>query len=265
MKALRRYLPLLIIGFFLASCISNKRIVYVQDYTAKKPHEFLADTVFNNEPVDYKLRTGDVIYIRSDHPVLAKSFGQLDQFYMDDTRIIQNLPILAGFTVDPEGNIDLPLVGKINVLGMTILEAESHIKAQASQVFSDPSIKVFLLNYFVTVLGEVNRPGRYPIYNHRVNIFEAMGLAGDATDFASRETVKVIRSRDGKNHLYSVDLTDQSILASDKFYLKPNDILLVKPQKRKKYATRDVQNVFNAITAAVSVVTLYLLIEDRNN
>jgi len=265
MKALRRFLPLLVIGFLMASCINNKRIVYVQDYTAKKPHKFLADTVFTNEPDDYKLRTGDVLYIRSDHPVLAKSFGQIDQFYMDDTRIVQNLPILAGFTVDEEGRIDLPLVGMIEVGGMTMLEAETQIKEGASQVFSDPSIKVFLLNYFVTVLGEVNRPGRYPIYNHRLNIFEAMGLAGDATDFASRETVKVIRSREGKNHLYSVDLTDQSILASDKFYLKPNDVLLVKPQKRKKYSTRDVQNVFNAVTAAVSVVTLYLLIDDRNN
>lgn len=264
MKALRRILPLLVIGFSLASCINNKRIVYVQDYSAKKPHNYLADTVFTNEPIDYKLRTGDVIYIRSDHPVLAKSFGQLDQFYMDDTRIVQNLPILAGFTVDEEGRIDLPLVGMIDVEGMTMLEAETAIKDGASAVFSDPSIKVFMLNYFVTVLGEVNRPGRYPVYNHRLNVFEAMGLAGDATDYASRETVKVIRSRDGKNHLYSVDLTDQNILASDKFYLKPNDILLIKPQKRKKYATRDVQNVFNAVTALVSVVTLFILIEDRN-
>jgi polysaccharide export outer membrane protein len=151
----------------------------------------------------------------------------------------------------------------IDVGGMTMLEAETAIKKSASEVFSDPAIKVFMLNYFVTVLGEVNRPGRYPVFNHRLNIFEAMGLAGDATDFASREEVKVVRSRDGKNHLYSVDLTDQNVLASDKFYLKPNDILMVKPQKRKKYSTRDVQNVFNAISATISVITLYLLITEE--
>ncbi|MGB6036103.1 MAG: polysaccharide biosynthesis/export family protein [Cryomorphaceae bacterium] len=263
MRKLRRFFPIIFIGFFLGSCISNKRIVYVQDYSENKPYNYLADTVFENPPVDYKITTGDVLYLRSDHPVLSKSFGQLDQSYMIDTRIVQALPILAGFTVDEEGRVDVPLVGMINVGGMTMLEAETAIKQGASAVFSDPSIKVFMLNYFVTILGEVNRPGRYPIYNHRVNIFEAMGLAGDATDFASRETVKVIRSRDGKNHLYSVDLTDQNILASPNFYLKPNDILMIKPQKRKKYATRDVQNFFNAVTATVSVLTLYLLITDN--
>jgi len=263
MKKLRRFLPIIFIGFFLASCVSNKRIVYVQDYSASKPYNYLADTVFKNPPVDYKLQTGDVLYVRSDHPVLSKSFGQIDQFYMDDTRIVQNLPILAGFTIDEEGRLDLPLVGMIDVGGMTMLEAETAVKESASAVFSDPSIKVFMLNYFVTVLGEVNRPGRYLVSNHRINIFEAMGLAGDATEFAAREEVKVVRNRDGENHLYSVDLTDQNILASDKFYLMPNDILMVKPQKRKKYATRDVQNFFNAVTATVSVLTLYLLITDN--
>lgn len=235
----------------------------MQDYSQAKPHNYLADTTFMSEPDDYQLQTGDILYVRSDHPVLSKTFGQIDQFYMDDTRIVQSLPILAGFTIDEEGMVDLPLVGMINVSGKTMLEAETAIKEAASGVFSDPSIKVFMLNYFVTVLGEVNRPGRYPVFNHRLNIFEAMGLAGDATDFASRNEVKIVRSRNGKNHLYSVDLTDQEILASDKFYLKPNDILMVKPQKRKKFATRDVQNVFNAIAATVSVVTLYLLINNN--
>jgi polysaccharide export outer membrane protein len=260
MKKLKRFLPIFIIGLFLASCVSNKRIVYVQDYSESKPYNYLADTVFENPPVDYDLQTGDVLYVRSDHPVLSKSFGQIDQFYMDDTRIVQTVPILAGFTVDEEGRIDLPLVGMIEVGGMTMLEAETVIKESASAVFSDPSIKVFMLNYFGTILGEVNQPGRYLVRNHRLNVFEAMGLAGDATEFAAREEVKVVRNRDGKNHLYSVDLTDQDILASDKFYLMPNDILMIKPQKRKKYATRDVQNFFNAVTATVSVVTLYLLL-----
>jgi len=263
MKALFRLLPLVLLGGFMASCISNKRIVYVQDYSQSQPHNYLADTIFSAEPIDYTLQTADIIYVKSDHPMLSKTFGQLDQSYMTDTRIIQSLPVLAGFTIDEEGFIELPTIGKVSISGMTILEAETQIHQEASKVFPNPAIKVFLLNYFVTVLGEVNRPGRYPVYNHRINVFEALGLAGDATDFASREEVKVVRNRDGKNHLYSIDLTDQNLLASDDFYLQPNDILMIKPQKRKKFATRDGQNVFNAIGAAVSIMTLYFLISDK--
>jgi polysaccharide export outer membrane protein len=248
-------------GFLLASCISNKRIVYVQDYSKKRPSENLADTVFNAPPVDYTLRSGDILYVKSDHPTLSKSFQQLDVNYLSDSRTIQAVPALAGFLVDMDGNIDIPIVGKIFVEGQTIFEARETIEENAAKYFIDPAIRVFMMNYYVTILGEVNLPGRYQVLNHRINVFEAMGLAGDATDFASRETVKIVRNRNGKNELYSIDLTDQNLLASENFYLQPNDILMVKPQKRKKYATRDVQNFFNAVTATVSVITLYLLIQ----
>ncbi len=262
MKTLLRLFPLLLFAALISSCISNKRIVYVQDYSQKKPHNFLADTIFEAQQDDYIIEKGDVVYVKSDHPQLSKSFGQLDANFMNDTRVIQALPILAGFTVDSEGIITLPTIGKVPVEGLTIFDAQLVIDSAASKVFAEPAIKVFLLNYFVTVLGEVNRPGRYPVYNHKLNIFEAMGLAGDATDFASREEVKIIRNRDGVNHLFSVDLTDQNILDAPNFFLQPNDVLLVKPQKRKKYATRDIQNVFNAIALTFSAITLYLLISD---
>lgn len=260
MRLLFPYVLLLLIGASLASCVSNKRIVYVQDYTAKKPHDYLADTTFEAHVVDYELRTGDVVYVKSEHRILSETFSQLDETYMSDNRAVQSLPVLAGYTVDEEGRIDLPVVGKVEVAGHTIFDAQNLVQEEVSQIFPGAALKLYLLNYHVTVLGEVNRPGRYPVYNHRINVFEAMGLAGDATEFASRETVKIIRSRDGKNHLYSVDLTDQNILGSPDFYLQPNDILMVKPQKRKKFATRDIQNVFNAVSTVVGVATLYILI-----
>ncbi len=263
MKTLRRLLPIFLLGFFLASCISNKRIVYLQDYTQKKPYDYLADTTFVADQDDYRIEKGDIIYIKSDHPQLSKTYGQLDVNYLNETRSIQALPVLAGFTVDSLGTLDLPLIGRVKVEGLTIFEAQFAIEAEASKVFSNPAIKVFMLNFFVTVLGEVNRPGRYPVYNHKINIFEAMGLASDATDFASREEVKIVRNRDGVNHLYSVDLTDQNLLNSPYFFLQPNDVVLVKPQKRKKYAVRDIQNVYSGIALVFSAITVYLLIKDE--
>jgi polysaccharide export outer membrane protein len=187
-------------------------------------------------------------------------FGGMDNHFMAETRVIQALPVLSGYTLNEAGFVELPTIGKINLAGKTLFEAEVAVDLAASKLFVEPAVKLFLLNYFVTVLGEVNKPGRYPVYNHRINIFEAMGLANDATDFASREEVKVVRNRDGVNHLYHIDLTDQNILANDAFYLQPNDIVLVKPQRRKKYATRDIQNVYNGLALVISAATLYLLI-----
>ncbi len=260
MKKIVRLVLFVAFGAFMASCISNKRIVYVQDYSQKRPHDYLADTIFAAHQHDYRIELGDILYVKSDHPQLSQSLGRLDENYMNDTRIVQVLPVLAGFTVDRNGDITLPTIGKVNVVGKTIFEAQQIIDVAASKVFPNPAIKVFLLNFFVTVLGEVNTPGRYPVYNHKLNIFEAMGLANDATDFASREEVKVIRNRDGVNHLYHVDLTDQNLLSNPAFFLEPNDVLLVRPQKRKKFATRDIQNVYNGIAVVLSAITVYLLI-----
>ena len=171
---------LLLVGATLASCVSNKRIVYVQDYSAPKPHDHLSDTIFEAKISDYQLRTGDVIYVKSEHRILSETFSQLDETYMSDNRAVQSLPVLAGYTVDDKGQIDLPVVGKISVEGHTIFEAQNAVQSQVSTIFPGAAIKLYLLNYYVTVLGEVNRPGRYPVYNHRINVFEAMGLAGDA-------------------------------------------------------------------------------------
>ncbi len=262
MKTTLRFFFIIVVGALMASCISNKRIVYLQDYSKKRPHDYLADTVFNATGDAYRIERGDIIYVKSDHPEMSRNVGRIDNNYMNDTRMVQVVPQLAGFTVDTAGDINMPTVGKIHLEGKTIFEAQHAVYEAASRVFAEPAIKVFLLNYFVTVLGEVNRPGRYFVNNHKINIFEAMGLAADATDFASREEVKVVRNRDGVNHLFSVDLTDQNLLNDPNFFLQPNDVLLVKPQKRKKYAQRDVQNVYNAIGLAFSAITIYLLIRD---
>lgn len=262
MKLTRYLFYAVLISALASSCISNKKIVYVQDYDQKKPHLYLADTVFNSPAVDYKIQTGDILYFKSEHPEVSKLFGGMDNAYMAETRVIQAVPVLAGYTVDENGELDLPTIGRVKLDGMTLFEAEKALDAVARTYFENPAIRIFMMNYFVTILGEVNRPGRYEVYNHRMNIFEALGLANDATDYAARSEVKLIRTRNGENHLYHVDLTDQNLLASDAFYIQPNDVILVKPMRRKKYAVRDIQNFYGAITVLISATTLYILITE---
>lgn len=261
MKLLKKLLPILILTCFISSCINNKKIVYLQDKSQPQAHDFLNDTVFDARPVDYILEENDIVYVKTSHASLTQSYQQSSIEEWNEARNLQSLPHLVGFTVDPEGNIDLPTIGKVNIGGKTIFEAQETIREKATSYFSDPSIKIYLLNYYVTILGEVNNPGRYPVFNNRINVLEAIGMANDAMEYANREEIRIVRNRNGVNKIFPVDLTDQNLLSSPGYYLQPNDIVIVKQQKRKKYASRDIQNVFNAIGAAVSLVTLYLLIE----
>ncbi|MFN2424226.1 MAG: polysaccharide biosynthesis/export family protein, partial [Cryomorphaceae bacterium] len=127
MKTTLRFLFIAVTGALMASCISNKRIVYLQDYSKAKPHNYLADTVFNATGDAYLIEQGDIIYVKSDHPEMSQNIGRMDNSYMNDTRMVQVVPQLAGFTVDSLGEINMPTVGKIPVAGMTIFEVQNAV------------------------------------------------------------------------------------------------------------------------------------------
>lgn len=264
MKLLTRMIVILLGGIVLTSCISNRRIVYLQDKSQHKPWNKTIDTTFAVQKSNYILEPQDILYLKSEHVELTEgATSQVSESDLNDSRVIQAVPILTGYSINDSGNVNLPVLGRIHLSGLSLLQAQDKITNVAREFYTDPSIKIFLLNNYVTILGEVNKPGRYPIYDNRINVFQALGEAGGATDFADREEVKIIRSRDNKQEIKYIDLTDENLLTSPYYYLQPGDILMVKPQKRKKYATRDVQNVFNAISAAVAIVTLYLLINKK--
>jgi len=243
----------------LFSCVSNKRIVYLQDHSQHHPHNYLADTSFHNKPGSFDLQPNDVISVRINHVQLTRAYTVVSEG-KDEQRSPQQHPYLNGFIIDEAGMIDLPTMGKMKVSGLSVFEAQEAIAAAADNYFSDPSVRVFLLNFYVTVLGEVKNPGRYPVYTNQVNIFEALGMTGDAGEYADRESVKLLRNRADQNHLTHVDLTDQGLLASGYFFLQPNDVLMVKPQKRKRLANRSLQGFYGGIGALVAIATLVVLV-----
>ena len=250
----------------LMSCTPNKKIVYLQDFTKDKPNDHLADTTFLGMESSYLLQANDVISVKINHLQLSKMETQPSVSEGEDEIVRSPLqhPYLNGFAIDPGGNVDLPVIGKVAVGGKTVFAAQEIIAAAADKYYSEPNTKVILLNFYVTVLGEVNRPGRFPVYNNQMNVLEALGLAGDAAEYADRESVKILRTRDGKNQLYHVDLTDQMLLASPAFYLQPNDIIMLRPLKRKKLASRGLQNLYAGLSVIVSAGTLTYLILKNN-
>lgn len=177
---------------------------------------------------------------------------------------------LSGYTVDTEGNIDFPVLGKVHVAGLTRSEIAAKIKGEleGQNLVKDPVVTVEFLNLTVSVLGEVQRPGRFSIDKDRVTILDAISMAGDLTIQGKRENVLVQRDVDGKTTLYRVDLTKGSELyASPVYYLQQNDVVYVEPNAMKaRQATVNGNNVrstafwFSLVSVLTSIATTVTVI-----
>ena len=163
---------------------------------------------------------------------------------------------LTGYTLDGNGDIDFPVLGKIHLAGMTREEAAVHIKDQlvSNNLIKDPVVTIEYMNLTVSVLGEVNKPGRYSIDKDRVTIFDALSMAGDLTIYGLREHVTVMRE---ENKIYEVNLTSaEDVLSSPVFYLRQNDFIYVEPNKMRANQATVNGNSFLSSSFWVSVASL---------
>ena len=144
-------------------------------------------------------------------------------------------PTLQQYLVSNAGTIDFPVLGRLNVLGLTKGQAEDLIREKLAPHFTEtPIVTVRMSNYKISVLGEVAKPGTFTVSNEKVNIFEALALAGDLTIYGQRENVKVIREDvNGKKEIAELNLNDVAVLNSPYYYLQQNDIVYVTPNKSK--------------------------------
>jgi polysaccharide export outer membrane protein len=169
-------------------------------------------------------------------------------------------PVLTanGFLVGQDGAIQLPLVGSINVLGMTTSAARALIQSKLTPFLKEPVVSLRLINLKVSILGDVARPGVYPVQNEKITINEALGMAGDLTITAVRSNVLLVREIDGKRQFIRINLHKKELFNSPHYYLKNNDVLYVQPSNAK-YASVDssYRNV-SIILSALSVLALLI-------
>jgi len=198
-----------------------------------------ADTIntFANERlIDYRIQPGDNLYIR----VVT----------LDETTNLLLNPLVSGngnvggndasiylqsFTVNEAGYLEFPMIGEIFVRNMNVDEIRDAITEQLAEYLKELVVVVKLVNFNITLLGEVTIPGTYKIYQTNINLFEAISLARDLTDFANRNKIAVIRQTKAGSSVNYVDITNKDILASDFYYLKPNDIIYAQPVKGKQF------------------------------
>lgn len=164
---------------------------------------------------------------------------------------------LSSYTVDPNGNIIFPFIGPIPVLGLTVDQTRGKIEDVMNEYLKETTIVVKLVNFNITFIGEVKRPGEYKIYQDKINIFEALSLAGDISDYGNRNEVKLMRMTDNGTALHIIDLTREDILESPFYYLKPNDVIYIEPLKGKQFAfaTFPYALLFSTITTVIVLLT----------
>jgi polysaccharide export outer membrane protein len=153
--------------------------------------------------------------------------------------------------VDSKGQIDLPVIGLVKVSGMTIENAEKKVKTAAADYLKNPRIAMKLLNFNYTVVGEVGRQGTMNVVEPHVNVLEAIGQAGGFSPFADRENVRIIRNENGKANIYNINLLEDNLLLSDKYFLQPNDVVVVNPTKKRTTN----QERLSTISIVLSIVT----------
>ena len=224
MKKLQTTGFILIILFLAIGCVAHKKTIYIQDDGKKLPlKEFQID-----REITETIQPGDELYITvSTSDERPTNFSQVETFGMDVT--------LRSYTVGDDGYIRFPYLGEVNVLGKTLVEVSDEIEEALGSYITTPSVLVRFVNKKITVIGEVGVPGVYNFYDKNINVFQAIAHAGDIGMFGNRKHVVLIREEDGKITKHRIDLTDESILISSLYIVKPDDIIYVEPLRIKRW------------------------------
>ena len=254
---LKHFILIATTGIFLSGCSSYKKVPYMQD-----PETVNA---YGKEiPLyDAKIMPKDLlsITVNTTDPQAAAPFNLTVQSPLNagaTSMYTTTQPTLQQYLVNNQGEIDFPVLGKLKVGGMTKNEAESMIREKLQPYLKEtPIVTVRMANYKISVLGEVNKPGTFTVSNEKVNVLEALAMAGDMTVYGVRDNVKLIREdAQGKRQIVMLDLTKSDLVLSPYFYLQQNDILYVTPNQTKARNS----DIGNTTTVAISATSILVSI-----
>ena len=218
--------------FTIASCGTAKDIAYFQNKMVDQPEEIDKHAGIVIQPKDMLS-----IVVSSRNPELVAMFNLPVVSYQAGSEIVSGAgqQRLMGYVVDNNGQIDFPILGPIEVKGLTRWELSELIKNRLLDggLLTDAVVTVEFMNFKVSVIGEVNNPGTFNIEGDKVTVLQAISLARDLTIFGERENVTVIRERDGQRTMYEINLCDVSMFNSPAYYLQQNDVVYVQPSEIK--------------------------------
>ena len=227
----RKIFILTILPFMMWSCTSYKKSLYLQN-------DEILENAGNSTLYEYRIMPKDelTITVSTTDPASSVPFfrkiglaeGQTQSQGMENAKLLNYL-------VDNDGYIDYPVLGKLEVEGLSTRECEALIRNKLADYLNEvPTVTVRTFNFRISIIGEVKNPGTYTVSDERINIFQALALAGDMTFYSDRDDVQLLREdADGRREVVHLDLTQTDIALSPYYYLQQNDILYVKPLKSR--------------------------------
>ncbi|RZK36183.1 MAG: sugar transporter [Hymenobacter sp.] len=248
-----KILSFLLLSLFCA-CRPTRNLVYFSDLVGNDSYQARVSQV-----AEIKIQPNDLLAIRVSS-LNAESNAIFNQGVISSTTaspattLDQAVPPAEGYLVDQQGNINFPLLGQVKLGDLTREQAVAQLTKAVEGYVKSPIVTVRLLNFKVTVIGEVSRPSTFTVPTERINVLEALGLAGDLTPYGRRENVLLLREKSGVRTTTRLNLNSKTLLNSPYFYLQQNDVLYVEPDKIKEVQASTNQRSFTIVTIVTSVL-----------
>lgn len=242
------YIQLLLIIMILSSCSRQRNLVYFSDL--RGANENTSQVLNAGEPTILK---NDVlgITVNTTSPESNILFASVPS-----NPTMNGVYEREGYRINEGGNIKFPVLGQVKLEGLTLSQAQVLLENDLGKYVNDAIVNIKFLNFRVTVIGEVNHPSTFSVTNEKINLLEALGLAGDMTGYGKRENVLVIREIDGVRKMARVNLNSKEVLKSPYFYLKQNDVIYVEPDKAKSVEVSNNNRLMPLIVATISAVAV---------
>ena len=252
----------ILLSFFLiilvaGSCVSKRKLTYLQ-YSDKSGGYGMEQEIRPSvTPATYKVMPNDFIFIRVITP--DPQWSALFNSQTGEGGVTQESAVISSYPVDIYGDIEIPYVGKVKVSGKTLSEIKTDLDSVFKNYVTDAAITIRLVDNNLTIIGEVNAPGRYQITKESLTVFEAIALAGDLSPYSNRQKVQLIRPSPYGPVIKEFSLMDRSILNSEYYYVMPNDIIYAMPMRGRSFQINS--SVFTlfltTITTALVIISYF--------
>jgi polysaccharide export outer membrane protein len=255
---MKNSLPLIALILLMTACSTQKELSYLNNL-----YELGGENYFPMEVPDYSVQPRDILYVSVKAQTPEGSLTEMlnDRSSANVSQITnEGGAYMMGYSIDPEGNVTIPLVGDIKVSGMTIYQIRDLFQQKIDSLFRHAYVEVRLMSFKYTVIGEVRSPGSFVNYNDQLTVLEAIGRAGGIAETGTKEKILVIRPAGDKTLTYNIDLQDKSLLSSPAYFLTPNDVVIVQPNPKKVFNINlpTISFIIATITGTISTTLLLI-------